>query len=160
MENKASVVDKIKSWKGADQALSRLSRIEEGLERVRRKADERIERIEQRLGEENAGLLSEALCLRQELERFFRGNARRIRSRTLPSGRIGLKTTSTLRIRNEETTLNRILERGLGDCLRITQKIDRQALRRLDDETLTSLGVRRIETETFYISPSPRERSS
>ncbi|MBN2381196.1 host-nuclease inhibitor Gam family protein [candidate division WOR-3 bacterium] len=152
-----SIETEINSWRDADRILARLARIHERLGLLRERADERIEIIEQRLGEESSGLLSEAGVLRQEIERFFRckddENPEGIRSRTLPSGRIGLRFTDHLEINRPEVTMRRLAERGLGDCIRLRQEIDRQALRRLDDATLRSLGVKRLRREVFYAVP-------
>jgi len=143
----------IGSWRDADRALGRLARLQVRLGRMRERADARIAAIEERLGEESGLLLSEMDSLRRELERFFRENADGARSRTLPSGRIGLRVVSSLRISRPQTTLNRLTRRGLGDCIRVRHEIDLQALRRLDDAALRSVGVRRVKQETFYAVP-------
>lgn len=151
MSNK--VIAGVCSWRDADQALARIARFEERLARMRERADERIATIEERLGEESTELLFEIAEIRQELEQFFKENSDGLRSRTLPSGRIGLRSVSHLEIKRPQTTLHRLAERGLGDCIRIRQAIDRQALRRLDAETLKSVGVKRVLRETFYAVP-------
>jgi phage host-nuclease inhibitor protein Gam len=124
---------------------------------MRARADERIAKIEERLGEESAGFLSEVEDLRQELERFFRENSDGLRSRTLPRGRIGLRAITRLEIARPKTTLHRLAQRGLGDCIRIRQEIDRQALRRLDSDALRSVGVKRVTRETFYAVPKAKK---
>ncbi|MBD3287043.1 hypothetical protein GF359_10340 [candidate division WOR-3 bacterium] len=151
------VNNEICSWKEANQALGRLGRIEERLNKLRQKADERIRGIEERLGEASAEFLSEAYNLKQGLERFFRENSEGMRSRSLPSGRIGLRNSTCLEIKRPETTLHRLRERGLGDCIRIRQEIDRQALRNLDAETLHNLGVKKVTREAFYITAANRK---
>lgn len=143
----------IGSWQDADQALALIAKLQHRLGRIRERADERIATIEERLGEESTELLSEIAELRQELEQFFKENSNGLRSRTLPSGRIGLRLVSRLEIKRPQNTLHRLAERGLGDCIRIRQEIDRQALTRLDQETLKSVGVKRVACEVFYAVP-------
>jgi phage host-nuclease inhibitor protein Gam len=150
---KQKEIASVSCWRDADQALARITGAERRLARMRERADERIAAIEERLGEESAELLSEITELRQELEHFFRENSNGLRSRTLPSGRIGLRSTCQLEIKRPQTTLHRLAERGLGDCIRVRQEIDRQALRRLDEEALKSVGVKRVLREVFYTVP-------
>lgn len=150
---KKKTLTNVCSWRDADRALARIARVQGRLRRMRARADERISAIEERLGEESAELLSEAQEIRQELEGFFRENSEGVRSRTLPSGRIGVRLTSRIEITRPRTTLRRLAQRGLGDCIRIRQEIDRQALRRLDPQTLKSVGVKRMVREVFFAAP-------
>mgnify|MGYP001087615038 CR=1 FL=1 len=154
---KKEAITSICSWKDADRTLGRIARLQGRLGRMRARADERMSKIEERLGEESAGFLSEVEDLRQELERFFRENSDGLRSRTLPSGRIGLRFLTRLEIARPKTTLHRLAQRGLGDCIRIRQEIDRQALRRLDSDALRSVGVKRVTRETFYVVPKAKK---
>lgn len=150
---KKEVIKNLCCWRDADRVLARIARLQGRLGRMRARADERISAIEERVGEESVELLSEIADIRQELERFFRENADGLRSRTLPRGRIGLRFITRLEISRPKTTLRRLAQRGLGDCIRVRQEIDRQALRRLDAETLRSVGVKRVSHETFYAVP-------
>jgi len=150
---KKEVIKNLCCWRDADRVLARIARLQGRLRRMRARADERISAIEERVGEESVELLSEIADIRQELERFFRENADGLRSRTLPRGRIGLRFITRLEISRPKTTLRRLAQRGLGDCIRVRQEIDRQALRRLDAETLRSVGVKRVSRETFYAVP-------
>jgi phage host-nuclease inhibitor protein Gam len=146
----------IQNWKQADQALERIGVLETRINRMRSKAAERITAIEQRLGEESARLSAEMAGIRSQLEVFFRGNSQGMRSRNLPSGRMGFRQVSSLEIPRPQTTLHRLVERGLGDCVRLRQEIDRQALRHLDDEVLRSLGVSKNSREVFYTCAGAR----
>jgi len=140
-------------WRDADLVLSQIARFQKRLGRIRERAEGQIAAIEQRLGEASDELLPEIEKARQELERFFRQNSEGMRSRSLPSGRIGLRTTNRIEVSRPRTTLRRLAKRGLGDCIRVRQEIDRQALGRLDAETLRSVGIKRVERETFYAVP-------
>jgi len=154
---KKEAITSICSWKDADRALGRIARLQGRLWRMRTRANGRISKIEERLGEESVGFLSEVEDLRQELEGFFRENSDGLRSRTLPGGRIGLRVITRLEIARPKTTLHRLAQRGLGDCIRIRQEIDRQALRRLDSDALRSVGVKRVTRETFYAAPKAKK---
>lgn len=144
---------KAASWEDADRLLARMGKIEKRVGLMRSKADAHIAEIEKRLEEGEGELLAEISDLRQELERFFRENAEGLRSRTLDSGRVGLRLVQRLEIARPPTTLHRLAERGLGDCIRLRQEIDRQALARLDHETLRSLGVKPTLREVFFAIP-------
>jgi len=149
----------IGSWKEADKAIARISKIETAVEKLRESAAERIERIEQRLREGNAQLLLESQAIKRELELFFKKNSQDNRSRKLPSGRLGYRTVNTLSIAKPATTLRKLALRGFGDCIRVRQEIDKQALRRLDTDSLKSVGVRLIRREVFYVKPEKREKA-
>ncbi|NLI99073.1 hypothetical protein GX441_10500 [bacterium] len=134
----------------AERMLKRIAFIEDRLERIRKKFEDRIRKYEERMGEESAGLLAEAELLRQELERLLRRSAGPGRSLILSSGRIGLRTVWSLDIPHPQRTIRKLVEHGLGDCLRLKQELDRQALARLDENSLRKIGIRRERRESFY----------
>lgn len=140
----------VQTWGDVQRALVELGRFEDRLESKNERAGSKIQSVEERLGEESAVLLAEIGRLRQELERFFRRNSSCARTKTLPEGSLGLRVRSHLLIPRPGLTSRKLMERGLGDCLRLKESIDRQALARLDDDTLSSVGARRVVKEVFY----------
>lgn len=146
----SSRLGKTNPWQDAECLLGRMGMLERRIEGMRARAEARIAEIEQRLEEGEGKLLAEISDIRQELEHFFRENAEGARSRTLDSGRIGLRLVRRLEISRPLTTLRRLTERGLGDCIRIRQEIDRQALTRLEPCLLKELGIKLKEKEVFY----------
>jgi len=143
----------IVSWYEATRALERILIIESRIANLESKALERTGQIEKRLGEESAGLLSRVEVLRRGLERFFNNHSHGLRSRSLPSGRIGFRIVSRLAIENPASTLKRLSRLGLGDCIRIREEIDHGALDKLDERTLKKIGVKRVTRDVFYASP-------
>ncbi len=141
---------KVQTWQDVQKALKVLGRCERRIERKNEKARWQIKSVEERLGEESAALLAEISGLRQELERFFRANARGARTKTLPEGRLGIRLLTHLEIPRPHETSRRLIERGLGDCLKLKESLDRQALARFDDDTLRSVGARKVVREVFF----------
>lgn len=146
-------IEELVSWRDADRVLVRIGRLQQRLARLRTRADQRIALIETRLDAETNPLRDELNALKREIESFFRTNSDGLRSRTLPSGRIGLRRVLALEVARPGTTLHRLAERGMGDCIRLRQELDRQTLRRLDEDTLRGLGVKRKVREVFYAIP-------
>jgi len=140
----------VQTWQDVRKALCALGRFECRLERKNDRAGERIRSVEERLGEESAALLAEIGDLRRELERFFKRNARGARTKTLPEGRLGIRLIERLEIPRPWLTSRKLIERGLGDCLKLKESLDRKALARLDDDSLASVGARRVAREVFY----------
>lgn len=151
----------VTSWQDAERALGKIARLNRRMKEKKLKAAGRIAVIEQRLGEESQPLLDELAGIHKSLEIFFRrqyqGGLLGGRSRSLVAGRIGLRNAQKILIPRQDVTLRKLVQYGLGNCIRIRQDIDRQAMHRLDDATLRSVGARRVSADTFYVSLKEEE---
>lgn len=67
--------------------------------------------------------------------------------------RIGQPTLKTLARVTWKKVLAQIKATGRAELVRTKEDIDKEALRKLDPATLSSLGVRVDQVETFYIEP-------
>jgi phage host-nuclease inhibitor protein Gam len=152
---------KVASWKDAERALTRIARLNRRLKDKKLKAAEKVAVIEQRLGEESQPLNDELAEIHRSLEHFFRlqhvNSQLDGRSRNLCAGRIGLRSSTKLLIPRPGVTLRKLVQNGLGSCIRIKQDLDRQAMSRLDDATLRCVGAKRVTTDAFYISLKEKE---
>ncbi len=146
----------LRGWDEVDDAIRRY-----GLLRVQRDEFEaelhrRVTAIKDELAKEIAPIDSEMESLERAIKEYTEANKpgfSRVRSRVLTFGTVGFRMSSSLRIKSVAVTLAKLKELGMGDCIRIKEEPDKEALRDHPDETLAAIGVKRVETDAVYFEP-------
>ena len=88
----------------------------------------------------------QALARREEL---FKGR----KSRELTFGTIGFRVSSSLRTIKKmtwERVLGVLRERGMTNCIRIKEEVDKEALRTLGPNTLADVGCKLVQEDGFF----------
>ena len=91
-------------------------------------------------------LMQFALARREEL---FKGR----KSRELTFGTIGFRVSSSLRTIKKmtwERVLGVLKERGMTNCIRIKEEVDKEALRTLGPNTLADVGCKLVQEDGFF----------
>jgi len=125
----------------SDTTFEKLARAQIRIWRRNGVVEDRIAKIKSILAEENAEdqkLIDWAKGIIGQFVLAFRDLFQKPRKRKTNWGRYGLETESELQIDNEESLIQRLLDRGYDDCFKVTRTI------------LKSKVVARIEAgETF-----------
>ena len=143
---------------GAKEALRRIAELERGIAAVDADMNENIDTIKRNAHAEAAPLVEERKALVAALNAYaelHRGKlfAKR-KSLDLGFGVIGFRLSTKIATATK-VTLAQVLERlkdlGFKDAVRVKEQVDREAMRGWPDERLASVGMRRVETDEFYI---------
>ncbi len=143
----------------AERALLRMSEIGRTIAELKAAADVRIEAIKEELRPQLQALALEAESLSSAIEPWA-GHQRQSwggkRSQSLTHGRVGWRKhpDKIKPIVSEAELLGRLAVLKLDDCIRRYEEPDLNKLAALDDQTLTDLGCKRVQAETFFAEPS------
>lgn len=106
----------------------------------------RCEPLKKDIEAREQALMQFALARREEL---FKGR----KSRELTFGTIGFRVSSSLRTIKKmtwERVLGVLRERGMTNCIRIKEEVDKEALRTLGPNTLADVGCKLVQEDGFF----------
>jgi len=150
------ILKPVPSWQHADEFVRRIGDLQSQIDKAESKSQERINKIKAELATKVKPLQDEiALCTRS-LEVFAVkhdedfGNAK---SRKLDFGLIGWRKSTSIRIKKNTLEL---IKQVFGKAkaaiyIRVKESVDKEALAKLTDEELASVGARRKPKDVFFV---------
>jgi len=138
--------------------LRRLGDITLSLQAQEAAAKEKIDEAKSDLKTSSAPLLGEMNQIAKSLEAFavtHKDDLGKLKSRKLQFGVVGWRASSVIRIVKD--TLSRIkdvFKASAKTYIRIREEADKDALGRLTDEQLKSIGARRETKDVFFAEPN------
>jgi len=150
---KTKTASEVTDWREADRALLDLADCRRKAERARADAEETIACVKDDLEKETAGYRAREKELLAVLEAFARDHEDELdgRSKKLTHGTVGFRKTTKLALRCKvATVLQKLRARGLSDCIRVKETLNREALSAYDDDVLRAVGARRKREDRFY----------
>lgn len=121
---------------------------------ILRVRDKRAERIAELKDAIKAATKAASTYLRKHAARLLPGSRRSAETQLAEYGLRG--STSIVALSSEwddEKTIEACLQRGFDTCVVTVVKLDKEALEKLTDEELASVGRRRRPAESFWIRP-------
>lgn len=119
--------------------------LRESVDALKTECTDKCDAHKQAITTREQALMQFALARRDDI---FKGR----KSVSLTFGNFGFRASSTLKTLRKftwERVLNLVKDRGLA-CVRTKEEVDKEALRALDADTLTSVGCKLVEEDAFY----------
>lgn len=140
------------TYEDVDNVLRKIGEIDRDLLLSQAATDEAIDHIKQSHKQRCEPLHAIKADLERQLKEF--AEARRVdfaqvRTRELTFGAIGFRISKSIQIKNVGDTLKALLDLGLTNCVRTKQEPDKEAMRELSRETLTTVGAVLKEVDAF-----------
>lgn len=154
-------ITKIDGWDGADYVIQRIGSLQGDIEKAERSAQKKIDAIKADLAEAVApaqqGIKDYTEDLRdwamQRLKEF--GDKR---SRQLNHGTLGWRRSTLITVAKNAIDLIKIaFGKKANEYLHIKETPDKEALAKLTDEELKSVGARRKYKDVFFVEPEKVE---
>jgi len=149
----------IDGWKTVDYIVSRIGDLQGDIEAAQAKAQAQIGKIKADLAETVKPAQDGIKNYTESIEAWavaHRGELGKKQSRRLNHGTVGWRKSSKVDIRSNAKTLALIGE-VFGDYaeeyIHVKELPDKEALKRLTDEQLKSVGARRRHKEVFFVEP-------
>ena len=120
--------------------------LREDVDKLKTECAARCEPLKKDIEAREQALMQFALARREEL---FKGR----KSRELTFGTIGFRVSSSLRTIKKmtwERVLGVLKERGMTNCIRIKEEVDKEALRTLGPNTLADVGCKLVQEDGFF----------
>ena len=91
--------------------------------------------------------------LEDEIELYVKAHQNEFtdkKSKEFTFGKVGFRKTTEIITRNVKAIMEALKAHGMNDCIVVTEKIDKDALTKYDDNALLAVGARRKEAEKYY----------
>lgn len=120
--------------------------LKEEVDRLKAECSAQCAPLKQDIEVREQALVQFALAKKEEL---FKGK----KSRDLTFGTIGFRLSSSLKTARKMTwdrVLGILKDRGLTQCIRTKEEVDKEALRTMSADALAEVGCKLIQEDTFY----------
>ena len=152
----------ISDWLRADDHVWQIGNLQTQIGQAEETAKDDINKVKAELAEKVKPLQEEIQLHVRSLEAFaatHKEDFKKQRSRKLSFGILGWRKSTSISIK--KNTLEEIkflfTRAKQAMCIRIKESVDKEALAKLTDEQLTSVGARRKEKDVFFVEPSFQE---
>jgi len=152
----------VPDWVHADNCIWRTGDLQTQIREAEETAKDDINKIKAKLAKKTKPLQEKIKLYVQSLEAFaatHKNDFGKQRSRKLSFGILGWRKSTSIPIK--KNTLERIKQMFVKAtqkmCIRVKESVDKEALAKLTDEQLASIGARRKEKDVFFVEPSSQE---
>lgn len=165
---KPSKVPGVTTWDQANEAIRLIGVLERENARDLADYDDQVSKLKDSLKDATGPRAAQIKALAKDLEEFAEGAREdfgKARSRQLTHGRLGWRTGQpTVKgvpsAKNKvqlAAFLQRLRDRGLVDCVRTEESVDKEILRTYDAPVLAELGVEVVQSEDFWVEADQTE---
>ena len=163
VRQKATGATTLGSWADADKTLKKIGETASKIAAKEAAATAKIEQAKATLKRETDALVAEKTSLLHDVEEFAKLHKAELteeagkKSIVLNHGSLGFRKSTKIKLVKVAKIVERIKAKGRAFAdkhLHIKESPNKEALRKLDDETLESLGVIRDVSDEFWCEPS------
>ncbi|MEW5804331.1 MAG: host-nuclease inhibitor Gam family protein [bacterium] len=147
----------LKDWPEVDQALRRMGEIEIALLDIEGAMNLQISKVKEEAVNQASALKAEYKALEKKITSFCGGRKEEFaknRTKTLNFGTVAYRVVKKISIASMESCIAALKALGLDSCIKKTEKINKEAMEALDDNTLVKCGAERKTTDTLKIEPN------
>jgi len=147
----------IANWAEADEIVRQIGDLQLQITNLEQAAKEDLDSIKAKLAEAVKPLQEKIKLHTRSLEAFAANNRKdfgRAQSRKLNFGMLGWRKSASISIKKTTLELIRkVFGKRYAEYVHVKESVNREALRRLTDEQLASVGARRKIKEAFFVEP-------
>lgn len=147
-------ISSLENWDEVSLALRDLAENESMIRRLENKMNEKISAIKDEYSSAGSEYRERALKIREDILAFVNAHKKEFsdgaRHREFTFGRVGLRKSSEIIARNQKAIIEALKQHGMNDCIRVTEKLDKEMLERYDEETLLIVGVKKKDKDTAF----------
>jgi len=159
---KSEVLIPINDWGHADQQVRRIGVLQGQIEELGREAGEKIDEIKANLQAKVAPLQEKIDLHVASIQAFadsHKGEFGKARSRKGQFGVVGWRKSTSVSVKKNTLELIKKLFSGAKRklCIIVKETVSKEALAKLTDEELASVGARRREKDVFFVEPDITE---
>ncbi|NPV70309.1 MAG: host-nuclease inhibitor protein Gam [Firmicutes bacterium] len=142
----------LKTWEDVDQALREVGLIEIQIEALEGDLNRRIAEMKDETARKAKPMMDRRDLLGHLLREFVEANKEGLagKSRELNFGTVGLRRSTQVVIKKVKATIAALKARGLLECIKTTESIMKEELKKYDDATIEAVGAKRKTDEVFW----------
>ena len=146
-------VSRFTDWSKVDEALGVIRKNTILIKRAEALMNDKITDIKRAYEDKVSPLTAENKDLEKQLELFTKAHIREFtdkKTREFTYGRVGFRKVSEIVTRNIKAIIGACRQHGMDDCIRISEKLDKEALEKYNDAALVAVGAHRKEAEKYF----------
>lgn len=150
---------KLKSWLDVDAALREIGEKQIALDEIEGDMNKRINEVKEAFKLEAKPYQERIEQLGKDIKEYVTEFRDELNGKTkvLNFGKTGFRLSTVLSLPSAKDKVAKIIEklrnRGMEDCINVTEKIDKEALKKYDETTIIELGGTLKKTDTFWYEP-------
>lgn len=148
------------SWDEVNKALKELGEKKIKAENLEGEQTIKINEIKADYDLKAGVIQAEIKAIEENIELFCEANKQEFldqRTKKMTFGSVGYRLAESLKVKNVKATIAAIKKLDLLSYLRVKEEPDKEALKGLDDSTLTKIGVERKRVDKISIEPNYEE---
>jgi phage host-nuclease inhibitor protein Gam len=149
----------LESWEDVDQALGRIGAVDLSILHHEAKFGEQLHELITDYAERLAPLRTARAEIEEKVSEFCRARKPEFikkRSRQLTFGKIAFRVAEKIEIAKgfEAVVIATLKKLGWSHCVKVEERVDKDALKKLSDNDLAKAGVARRKEDHFRIEPN------
>jgi len=153
------VIEHVANWDKADEYVRQVGDLQVQITQAEATFKDDIDELKADLAEKVKPLQERIKLYTRSLETFavlHRGDFKNKQSKKVNFGILGWRKSTFIKVRkNTLGKIKAVFSRAMAAaCIRVKESVDKEALARLKDEQLASIGARREEKEVFFVEPA------
>jgi len=147
----------LKDWSEVDTALRQIGELEINIETVQGEMNLLINKLKKETERKLAPKIKKKKELEKEVTAFCEGNKADFtesRSKVLTFGKVAYKVTTSIKVKAAAAAIKAMKALGLEDYLKVTEKLDKEKMLEIDDQTLARIGAERKVGDKLRIEPN------
>ena len=143
----------LKDWNEVNESLGTIRTNTILIKRAEALMNDQITEIKKAYEEKVSPLADENKDLEKQIELFTKSHIHEFtdkKTRELTYGRVGFRKVSEIVTRNIKAIIGACRQHGMDDCIRISEKLDKEALEKYNDAALEAVGAHRKESEKYF----------
>ncbi len=144
---------KFLSWKEVDEALGRIRENTITIRRAESAMNNQITMVKGAFSEKVEPLQAENAELEKEIEAYTKAHISEFtdrKTKEMTYGKVGFRKVSEIVTRNVKAIMEACKQHDMFDCIKVSEKLDKEALEKYSDKALETVGAHRKEAEKYF----------
>lgn len=152
------ILRSVPNWEHADNFIRRIGELQQKIQAEEAKAKSKIDQVKMNLAKQVKPHQGTIEVYMRSLEAYaisHKDDFKKQKSRKLNFGVIGWRKSTPINIKKKTLDLiKQVFSKAkAAACIRIKESVDKEALAKLTDEQLASVGAQRKSKEVFFVEP-------
>ena len=141
------------SWEEVNEALKIIRDNTIQIKRAEALMNDAISELKNSYEDKTAPLRCKNEELEKEIELFTKAHIGEFvdrKTKEFTYGKVGFRKVSEIVTRNVKAIIEACKQHGMNDCIKVTEKLDKEALEKYADNALEAVGAHRKDSEKYF----------
>lgn len=146
-------VSKFTSWDEVNEALGKIRENTITIRKAEAAMNNQITMVKGAFSEKVTPLSAENAELEKEIEAYTKAHISEFtdrKTKEMTYGKVGFRKVSEIVTRNVKAIMEACKQHDMFDCIKVSEKLDKEALEKYSDKALETVGAHRKEAEKYF----------